>query len=122
VRRNDSRAPVQLPLMRAMRALIRVRRRMRGPMRPSWDEKLETWARFLHHYGKRSTLLPLSFQRRMLGIAPATPLTRSMRFEKVNAGGVPSEWFRGPNADDTRVMLHLHGGGYSLGSIDSSRT
>jgi acetyl esterase/lipase len=110
-----------LPLMRAMRAAIRVRRRMRGPMRPSWDEKLETWARFLHHYGKRSTMFPLSFQRRMLGVAPSTPLTRKMRYEKVSAGGVPSEWFRGPDIEDARTVLYLHGGGYSVGSIDSHR-
>jgi acetyl esterase/lipase len=79
------------------------------------------WARFLHHYSKRSTILPLSFQRRMLGIAPSTAVTRSMRYEKVTAGGVPSEWFRGPNVDEARVVLYLHGGGYSLGSIDSHR-
>ncbi len=93
-------------------------------MRPSWDEKLETWARFLHHYAKRSTFLPLSFQRRMLGVAPQTPLTRSMRYEKVSAGGVPSEWFFLPGTKasaDARVVLYLHGGGYSVGSIDSHR-
>jgi monoterpene epsilon-lactone hydrolase len=110
-----------LPFMRAMRAAIRVRRRMRGPMLPSWSEKFETWARFLHYYGKHSTLLPLSFQRRMLGIAPSTRLTRSMRYEKVSAGGVPSEWFRGADIDEAKVVLYLHGGGYSLGSIDSHR-
>jgi len=110
-----------LPFMRAMRAAIRIRRMMRGPMRPSWDEKLETWARFLHHYGKRSTVLPLSFQRKMVGVAPSTALTRGMRYEKVSAGGVPAEWFRAPEADDARVLLYLHGGGYSIGSIDSHR-
>src|SRR5882672_10565612 len=97
-----------LPLMRAMRAAIRIRRKMRGPMRPSWDEKFETWARFLHHYAKRSTVLPLGFQRKMLGVAPATALTRSMRYEKISAGGVPAEWFRGPAIDDSRVVLYLH--------------
>jgi acetyl esterase/lipase len=94
---------------------------MRGPMRPSWSLKFETWARFLHHYSKRSTILPLSIQRRMLGDAPSTRLTRSMRFEKVSAGGVPAEWFRCPEGDDDRVLLYLHGGGYSVGSIGSHR-
>jgi monoterpene epsilon-lactone hydrolase len=112
---------MRLPLQGAMLAAIRLRRRMRGPMRPSWDEQLETWSRFLHHYSKRSTILPLSFQRRMLGIAPSTRVTRSMRYEKVSAGGVPCEWFRGANVDEARVVFYLHGGGYSLGSIDSHR-
>jgi acetyl esterase/lipase len=110
-----------LPLMRAMRAAIRIRRMMRGPMRPSWDEKFETWARFLHHYAKRSTVLPLALQRKALGVGPRSPLQKRMRYEKVSAGGVPAEWFRGPDIDDSRVLLYLHGGGYSVGSIDSHR-
>jgi acetyl esterase/lipase len=105
----------------AMQALVRVRRRMRGPMRPSWDERFETWARFLHHYGKRSTVLPLAVQRWLLDAAPPTPLVRSMRFEKVSAGGVPAEWFHAPGSDPGRVLLYFHGGGYSIGSIDSHR-
>jgi monoterpene epsilon-lactone hydrolase len=109
------------PLLRAMRAAIRVRRRMRGPMRPSWNESFETWARFLHHYGKRSTKLPLAIQRGMLRPAPSTRLTRSMRFETVSARGVPAEWFRAPDSDEDRVLLYLHGGGYALGSIGSHR-
>lgn len=107
--------------MEAMRALVRMRRRMRGPLRPSWDEEFETWARLLHHYGKRSTFLPLSVQRRMLGVAPRSRVIRRMRFEKVRAGGVPAEWFHAPESDPSRVLLYVHGGGYSIGSIDSHR-
>ena len=107
--------------LRAMKRLVQMRRSQRGPMRPSWDEDFETWARFLHHYAKRSTMLPLSWQRRMLGVAPRSRVVRSMRFEKVSAGGVPAEWFHAPDADASRVLLYLHGGGYSVGSIDSHR-
>lgn len=39
----------------------------------------------------------------------------------VEAGGVPAEWVVAPEADDDRVVLYLHGGGYSLGSLDSHR-
>ena len=39
----------------------------------------------------------------------------------VDAGGVPSEWVVALEADDDRVILYLHGGGYSLGSLDSHR-
>jgi acetyl esterase/lipase len=40
---------------------------------------------------------------------------------KVDAGGVPAEWVVAAEADDNRVILYLHGGGYSLGSLDSHR-
>jgi acetyl esterase/lipase len=90
-------------------------------MRPSWDEEFETWARFLHHYAKRSTALPLGVQRRMLGVAPRSSAIRRMRFEKVRAGSAPAEWFHAPESDPSRILLYLHGGGYSLGSIESHR-
>lgn len=39
----------------------------------------------------------------------------------VDAGGVPAEWIVAPEADDDRVVLYLHGGGYCIGSLDSHR-
>src|SRR5438874_5235136 len=39
----------------------------------------------------------------------------------VVAGGVPGEWVVAPEADDDRVVLYLHGGGYVMGSVKSHR-
>ena len=39
----------------------------------------------------------------------------------VDAGGAPAEWVVASGADSDRVILYLHGGGYSLGSLDSHR-
>jgi len=39
----------------------------------------------------------------------------------VDAGGVPGEWVVAPEADDDRVILYLHGGGYCMGSPSSHR-
>ncbi len=36
-------------------------------------------------------------------------------------GGVPGEWVEREDADPTRVLLYLHGGGYVAGSVDSHR-
>ena len=44
-----------------------------------------------------------------------------MSYETVRAGGVPAEWFRPDGCDESRVVLYLHGGGYSIGSIDTHR-
>ena len=108
--------------MRGVRAAVHVRRSLYGARRPSWGVELETWATFLHHWAKRSALVPVSFQRWVMNVAPPrTPVTRQLRFERVTAGSVPAEWFRGDGLDDRRVLLYLHGGGYSLGSIDSHR-
>jgi acetyl esterase/lipase len=39
----------------------------------------------------------------------------------VTAGGVPGEWVSVPSADEGRVVLYLHGGGYVLGSPTTHR-
>ena len=38
---------------------------------------------------------------------------------EVTAGGVPAHWLAAPGADDRRILLFLHGGGYELGSLRS---
>ena len=35
--------------------------------------------------------------------------------ERVGAGGVPAEWIYDPKAEEDRVLLYLHGGGYMIG-------
>jgi monoterpene epsilon-lactone hydrolase len=44
-----------------------------------------------------------------------------VRCQPVDAGGVPAEWITTPEAADERVIYYLHGGGYTLGSINTHR-
>jgi acetyl esterase/lipase len=95
---------------------------MRGPLRPSWSDDYETLAMILHHYAKRSTLLPLQIQRRAAeGLLLKSSVVKETRFEPADADGVPAEWFRHERSHPKRVLFYLHGGGYSIGSIDSHR-
>jgi acetyl esterase/lipase len=41
--------------------------------------------------------------------------------EPISANGVKAEWTTTPDADSTRAVLYLHGGGYVIGSLDSHR-
>jgi acetyl esterase/lipase len=41
--------------------------------------------------------------------------------EPVDANGVKSEWTATPDADRSKAILYLHGGGYVIGSLDSHR-
>lgn len=43
------------------------------------------------------------------------PPPEGVTFAKVDAGGVPGFWSRGTGADEDRVLLYLHGGGYVIG-------
>lgn len=43
-------------------------------------------------------------------------------FEDVSAGGVPSIWATAPGASADKVILHLHSGGYVMGSANGYRS
>ena len=111
-------------LVGGVRAAVTLRRRVSGPLRPSWDPTFEALAELFHQGSLRITRLPLDKQRRwtssvILGL-PSSPLYQETRFEKLSAGGVPAEWFRRHDAQGPTI-LYLHGGGYGLGSIDTHR-
>ena len=53
-----------------------------------------------------------------LGSLPRPP---DVDYRKVDAGGVPSEWVIAPESRADRVLIHLHGGAYTMGGPDSHR-
>ena len=102
-----------------------LRRKVSGPLRPSWDPTFEALAELFHQGSLRITRLSLEQQRKwtqsvILGL-PSSPLYQETIFEKLSAGGVQAEWFRRNDAADGPVILYLHGGGYGLGSLDTHR-
>jgi monoterpene epsilon-lactone hydrolase len=48
-------------------------------------------------------------------------LPADVRCQAVDAGGVPGEWITTPEATAERVILYLHGGGYTIGSVNTHR-
>ena len=48
-------------------------------------------------------------------------LPADVRVEAADANGVAAEWSSTPDADETRVIMYLHGGGYVSGSLGSHR-
>jgi len=50
------------------------------------------------------------------GLSSWVPLQPDTNVEAVIAGGVPGEWVSAPGAAADRVILCLHGGGYTMGS------
>ncbi len=59
----------------------------------------------------------LSYERIMASL----PMDDDISTERVGAGGVPAEWIVSPEAQNGRVMLYLHGGGYTSGSMRTHR-
>jgi acetyl esterase/lipase len=106
-------------LRRALLGAAQTRRRMRGPLREAWPLEYEAWSRILHHYSKRSTLFPLELQRRAIAVLARPNAVAGVDVVAEDADGVPSAWFVPERADPDRLLVYLHGGGYSIGSIES---
>lgn len=54
-------------------------------------------------------------------LAELFPVSPDVRLEPVSADGVPAEWIAAPEATADRTIFYLHGGGYTLGSINTHR-
>ena len=57
----------------------------------------------------------------MDALTAGVPLPADVRYEPVDAGGVPGEWTTAPESETGRAIVYLHGGGYAIGSVSSHR-
>ncbi|MCB1647022.1 MAG: alpha/beta hydrolase [Pseudomonadales bacterium] len=63
-----------------------------------------------------------SFRKVLAESGSLTPQTPDhIAVEPVNIEGVDCEWIAGKDADFSRVLIYLHGGGYVIGGPDSHR-
>jgi acetyl esterase/lipase len=49
------------------------------------------------------------------------PVAEGVQVEQTTLGGLPTDRLKTPDADETRVLLYLHGGGYCIGTRASHR-
>jgi len=54
-------------------------------------------------------------------IAEFQVIPDDIKFKQVDSGGVPAEWIRAPIINGDYVIMYLHGGGYTSGTIENSR-
>jgi acetyl esterase/lipase len=62
-----------------------------------------------------------SYRASMDSIIESMPVKEDVRFESVEAGGVPAEWTRVDGTAEDRILLYFHGGGYCVGSPATHR-
>jgi len=58
---------------------------------------------------------------RHLANAPGKAAPKSVSVQTVNAGGANAEWIASVDAQQQKVILYLHGGGYVFGGLGSHR-
>ena len=60
-------------------------------------------------------------RKRLDALGGQYSLSTDVRVEAVDANGVMAEWTDTPEADPGNVIMYLHGGGYTAGSLKSHR-
>jgi monoterpene epsilon-lactone hydrolase len=77
---------------------------------------------FRQRRAARANQPPRTLEEIRAAFAPAGqlhPLPEDVIVTDVDAGGVPAHWLVAPDADRDRVLMYVHGGGYTLGSLRS---
>lgn len=63
----------------------------------------------------------LEMRANMAAAAGALPRSEDGSYTTVDAGGVPCEWIATPGSREDRVVVHYHGGAYTMGSLETHR-
>jgi acetyl esterase/lipase len=82
----------------------------------------EAAALFARLRERRRPRPPVSYEQRRRNLERVSrPPDAGVRCEPVDCDSVPAEWIIAPGAADDRVVLYLHGGGFTIGSIVTHR-
>ena len=71
--------------------------------------------------GDNSDLSWVDLRKRYEEFGAATPVAPDIERTPVMIGGMEAEWSKPKGADETKVILYLHGGGYVIGSLNTHR-
>jgi len=70
--------------------------------------------------GKKTPSLETA-RKRFKRVGRLTPIHPQVKISRLGAHGVPCEWIEPLNPSEQKVLVFLHGGGYTIGSLDSYR-
>jgi acetyl esterase/lipase len=71
--------------------------------------------------GDNSDLSWVELRKRYEEFGAATPTAPDIERTSVMIGAMAAEWSKPKGADETKVILYLHGGGYVIGSLKTHR-
>jgi acetyl esterase/lipase len=99
------------------------RRPFRAPARPSWSIGDEARAVYLRRFWRRMQELPIERRRRRISSVPVLlpgALLRTRR-RRDSLAGVPVTWVTPRAGPEPRLVLYVHGGGFTVGSSHTLR-
>ena len=99
-----------------------LRRIAKGPARAGWSWQVELIAAGMQAIMMRSKRRGVHWLRAVLDVAPTpAPFGKRVRTEDIDAGGVRARWFVPLGAiTPTRTIVYYHGGGFVIGSPNTT--
>lgn len=108
-------------LMELSRPIVRAKRALFGPTRPTWNEDFEIIANVMRRGAPFTTRLPISLQRTIMDPPARRALRYGGEFTRLNYHGIPAEICEPKEISNEGIIFYLHGGGYAAGSVGSHR-
>jgi len=107
-------------------AQVALRRARQGPKRPTWSWRLETLTECLRLDTARTIArgvenIRWAEERARIDAAAPSSVPAGWSRAPGTLGGVPAEWLRPGAGEPARVILFLHGGAYTQGSLGTHR-
>jgi monoterpene epsilon-lactone hydrolase len=102
---------------------VALRRVFRGPLRPGWTWRQETFIGYMRWvFGRLARGGIVRMQRAIDGLsAPARRLLTRVTTSKVDLAGRSGEWITPKEGQHRAVLYYLHGGGYVICSVETHR-
>src|SRR5262249_4730657 len=99
------------------------RRPFHAPGRPSWSIGDEARAVYLRGFWRRMHALPVVEGRRRVDSVPVLLPGARLRTKRRrdSLGGVPVTWITPRGGPEPRLILYVHGGGFTVGSSRTLR-
>src|SRR5262245_58283675 len=94
--------------------LTAVRRARRGPQSPGWGLRFEAFIATMRRFGHDVAARSFAEQRRSWEAISKGPdlIQRRVKRTRVDAGGVPAEWFVPVDERSDARLVFFHGGSY----------
>lgn len=98
-------------------AKVSARRTMQGPQRPSWNFATEVMVELMREEFKRAPSMPITQWRYEQDLFARNALYRKEPTQTILIKDIVCDWVLPNGQEDLPVLIYLHGGGYTIGSM-----
>ena len=119
-------APISSKLRKDVKKLVQLRlSEMAKVMKDFYNKKAQEGNPLDLKTIQKDPIALLEFMRyfnEVMTLQKSELIPKDIKFERVDANGVPCDWVSCPNCEENKVLLWLFGGGYVMGTLETRKT